>query len=329
MDRTRCAQNVRRPRAVRPTHSSRPVCATRCARLCVCVSLYLALSASGYLCVRCFRLCVSVCVCVFRALRVCVSLFVRRPPCWASGPSVCRVCLCLRAVLVCACMSGRERQRERKWLRPCLSSPSPSLTLLLVSVGVPAGPLRGTSIKGVGCSTWTGGTTSTSLSSSPSLVLVSLCFPFSLSLSLSCFYMGAPASLLSLPSGSSTAHSGGHVHRNLSLSPSLLPWCVAFRERDEAGGCVGRVAGAGAGLRGGGGRFGRAAVVAIAARSLCLLAQCSTRICGFVLLGELHSAGAGFQKRPGAGFQKRPGAGFQKPRRRGSKSPGGGVPIAG
>ena len=62
-------------------------------------------------------------------------------------------------------------------------------------------------------------------------------FPFlSLSLSLSCFYTGAPASLLSLPSGSSTAHSGGHVHRNLSLSlsPSLLPWCVAFRERDEA-----------------------------------------------------------------------------------------------
>ena len=248
MDRTRCAQNVRRPRAVRPTHSSRPVCATCCARLCVCVSLYLALSASGYLCVRCFRLCVSVCVCVFRALRVCVSLFVRRPPCWASGPSVCRVCLCLRAVLVCACMSGRERQRERKWLRPCLSSPSPSLTLLLVSVGVPAGPLRGTSIKGVGCSTWTGSTTSTSLSSSPSLVLVSLCFPFSLSLSLSCFYTGAPASLLSLPSGSSPAHSGGHLHRNLSLLLSFLGvWIFASEMRRAVmlGGWLARTPGCG------------------------------------------------------------------------------------
>ena len=225
MDRTRCAQNVRRPRAVRPTHSSRPVCATCCARLCVCVSLYLALSASGYLCVRCFRLCVSVCVCVFPALRVCVSLFVRRPPCWASGPSVCRVCLCLRAVLVlvCACMSGRERQRERKWLRPCLSSPSPSLTLLLVSVGVPAGPLRGTSIKGVGCSTWTGSTTSTSLSSSPSLVLVSLCFPFSLSLSLLFLYGCACFSSLS-----SFRQQHGTQRRSCPPEPLSLSLLLSF-----------------------------------------------------------------------------------------------------
>ena len=204
-------------------------------------------------------------------------------------------------------MSGRERQRERKWLRPCLSSPSPSLTLLLVSVGVPAGPLRGTSIKGVGCSTWTGSTTSTSLSSSPSLVLVSLCFPFSLSLSLSCFYMGAPASLLSLPSGSSTAHSGGHVHRNLSLSlsPFLLPWCVAFRERDEAGGCVGRVAGADAGLRGVG------AALAVPPSSPSQQGPCAfwrSAALGFVALFCWASCIL---------------------RGRGSKSPGGGVPKAG